>query len=174
MPWDRTLREFLNQKSQINLILSGRNHILPNSNIIYFIYKMIKEKYVLNFKNKRIFCYIHLMVCNWLEPKMLCFCFSNLFGRVAVVKEGHSENAQFPIVVTLLGMVIEIREEQEWNALSPTVVMPFGMETHFKEEQERNANSPIVVIPSFITTFLICFLFEDQGVVGASSSLFHS
>ena len=112
------------------------------------------------------------MVCNWLEPKMLCFCFSNLFGRVAVAKEGHSENAQFPIVVTLLGMVIEIGEEQERNAHSPIAVTLSGIVIDVKEEQPENACLPIVVIPSLITTLSICFLIKDQGVVGAP--FFHS
>ena len=44
--------------------------------------------------------------------KMLSFWFSKLFGRVAVVKEEHPENAQFPIVVTLFGSVIDVKEEQ--------------------------------------------------------------
>ena len=73
---------------------------------------MIKEKYVLNFKNKRIFCYIQLMVCNWLEPKMLSSWLSNLFGRVAVFNDGHPENAPSSIVVTLSRMVMEVNEKQ--------------------------------------------------------------
>ena len=57
------------------------------------------------------------MVCNFIQfLKMPSFRFSNLFGRVAVVKEEHLENASSPIVVTLFGIVIEVKEEHPENA----------------------------------------------------------
>ena len=66
---------------------------------------------------------------------------------------------------------MEVNELQEENASFSIVVTSFGMEIVFKEEQPENAKFPIDVIPSLITTFFICFLFEDQGVVGYP--LFH-
>ena len=90
------------------------------------------------------------------------------------VKERHPRNAPSPIVVTLFGIVMDVKEEQEENAPSSIVVTPSGIVMDVKEEHPENAISPIVVIPSPITTFSICSLFEDQGVVGTFLSLSHT
>ena len=42
---------------------------------------------------------------------MLSFWFSNLFGRVAVLKEEHLAKALLSIVVTLFGIVMDVKEE---------------------------------------------------------------
>ena len=51
-----------------------------------------------------------------------------LSGIVIDVKEEHSRNAYFKIIMTLFGMVIDFREEQKENAHSPIVVTLFGTE----------------------------------------------
>ena len=73
------------------------------------------------------------------KPKMSSFRLSNLFGRIAVVKEEHSRNALPQIVVTLFGMVMEVKEEQERNAFFPIVVTLSEMMIVVKEEHSRNA-----------------------------------
>ena len=42
-------------------------------------------------------------------------------------KEGQSENASSPMVVTELGIMMEVRLEQPENALSPMEVTELGM-----------------------------------------------
>ena len=88
---------------------------------------MFKKKVFILWKEK-MFYYIQLMIFNFLrQPKMLSFWLSNLFGRVAIVKEEQDENTLSPIVVTLFGMVMEVNEEQPENALLPIVVTLSGI-----------------------------------------------
>ena len=61
------------------------------------------------------------------------------------VREGHSWNADFPMLVTLLGMVTEVKEEQYANAYSPILVTELGMVMEVREEQPPNANIPMLV-----------------------------
>ena len=82
------------------------------------------------------------------------------------VKEEHPLNAFHPIVVTLFGIVMDVKEEHPENVHSPIIVTLFGIVIDVKEEHPENANSPIAEIPSPSTTFSICSLFDDQGVVG--------
>ena len=55
--------------------------------------------------------------------------------NVSDVKEEHSENAPFPIVVTLFGMVIEPKEERPGNAQALVGVALSRMRIDFKEER---------------------------------------
>ena len=66
--------------------------------------------------------------------KMSLSRFSNLFGRVAVLREEHSRNALLPIVVTLFGIVMDVNLEHPSNALFPIVVTLFGIVMEVKEE----------------------------------------
>ena len=71
---------------------------------------------MLYFMKKGCFYSVQLIVLNLSHfSKMSSFHLSNLFGRVAVVKEEQKENAPSPIVVTLFGMVIDFKEEQDEN-----------------------------------------------------------
>ena len=59
----------------------------------------------------------------------------SIFNIFTLFKDKHSENALYPIDVTLSGMVIDVRDEQLENALSPIVLTLFGMDIDFRFEQ---------------------------------------
>ena len=70
----------------------------------------------------------------------------------------HSENASFPIGVTLSGVVAEGKEERPSDELISIVVTLLGIVRDFKEEHSENAFSLIVVIPSEMTTVVSSWL----------------
>ena len=90
--------------------------------------------------------------------KMPPFCFSNIFWRVAVSKEEHKEST-LQLIMVLLGNIVDTNGHPQ-NAHSSMVVMLFRKAIEVKEQSE-DIHPLIVVIPSLITTFLICFLFEE-------------
>ena len=66
-------------------------------------------------------------------------------GIVIEVRLSQNQNADFPMLFTLLGMVIEVRLLHLINALSPMLVTLLGIVMEVRLERIANAPSPILV-----------------------------
>ena len=65
-------------------------------------------------------------------------------GMLIEVRPQH-ENANSPMLVTLLGMLMEVRLEQPENASTPMLFTLLGMLIEVRLEQSLNADFPMLV-----------------------------
>ena len=85
----KLLKIFISILSMYTLVIVNNHYVDALSTDKINVYFIVSENKLEKKAYFKIVYSIQLMVCNWLQPhsKMSSFWFSNLFGRVAVVKK---------------------------------------------------------------------------------------